>query len=78
MRNRITQAEERIAALDREAQRLQDETAAALLQLETFGGQQGQLGLEFESASQRVVALAAQIDETRQKLEEKRVSRNYR
>ena len=57
VRNRITQAEERIAALDREAQRLHDETAAAVLQLETFGGQQGQLGLEFESASQRVVAL---------------------
>ncbi len=54
VRNRITQAEERIAALDREAQRLQDETAAALGQIETFGGQQGQLGLEFESASQRV------------------------
>ncbi len=74
VRNRITQAEERIAALDREAQRLHDETAAAVLQLETFGGQQGQLGLEFESASQRVVALAAQIDETRQKLDEKRAA----
>ncbi len=74
VRNRITQAEERIAALDREAQRLHDETSAAMLQMETFGGQQGQLGLEFESASQRVVALAAQIGETRQQLEEKRAA----
>ena len=45
VRNRITQAEERIAALDREAQRLEDETAAANQQLESFGGQRGQLGL---------------------------------
>ena len=72
VRNRIMQAEERIAALDRDAQRLHDETAAAMLQLETFGGQRGQLGLEFESASQRVNALTAQIADTRQKLEEKR------
>jgi len=74
LRNRITQAEERMAALDREAQRLLDETAAAHQQLESFGGQQGQLGLEFESASQRVNALTAQITEIRQKLEEKRAA----
>jgi chromosome segregation protein len=74
MRNRITQAEERIAALDREAQRLHDETAAATLQLETLGGQQGQLGLEFETASQRVLALATQIEEARGNLEEKRAA----
>ena len=52
VRNRITQAEERIVALDREAQRLQGEITAAKQQLESFGGQRGQLGLEFESASQ--------------------------
>ena len=34
MRNRITQAEERIAALDREARRLEDETTTAHQQLE--------------------------------------------
>ncbi len=74
VRNRITQAEERIAALDREAQRLQDETAAAHQQLESFGGQRGQLGLEFETASQRVNALSAQIADTRQQLETKRTA----
>ncbi len=74
VRHRVTQAEERIAALDREAQRLHDETSAAVLQLETFGGQQGQLGLEFESASQRVLALTTQIGETRHKLDEKRAA----
>ena len=44
VRNRITQAEERRAALDREAQRLHEETTAANQQLESFGGQLGQLG----------------------------------
>ncbi len=74
LRNRITQAEERIATLDREFQRLNDETATANQQLESFGGQRGQLGLEFESASQRVNALAEQITGTRQQLEEKRTA----
>ena len=74
VRNRITQAEERIAALDRDAQRLRDETAAANQQLESFGGQRGQLGLEFETASQRVHALAMQIAETRQQVEGKRAA----
>ena len=74
VRNRVTQAEERMAALDREAQRLHDESAAAHQQLESFGGQRGQLGLEFESASQRVSALTAQIADTRQKLDEKRAA----
>ena len=74
VRNRITQAEERIAALDREFQRLNDETATAQQQLESFGGQRGQLGLEFESASQRVNALAEQITGTRQQLEDKRTA----
>ncbi len=72
VRNRITQAEERLAALDRDAQRLISEIAAANQQLETFGGQRGQLGLEFESATQRVAELNARITETRQKLDELR------
>ena len=74
VRNRITQAEERIAALDRESQRLHDETSAANQQLESFGGQRGQLGLEFESASQRVSALTAQLIEVRQNLDARRAA----
>ncbi len=74
VRNRITQAEERIAALDREARRLEGETATAHQQLESFGGQRGQLGLEFESASQLVEALATQIDQNRLLLEQKRAA----
>ena len=74
VRNRITQAEERIAALDRETRRLEHETTTAHQQLESFGGQRAQLGLEFESASQRVEALSTQIDETRVMLEKTRVA----
>jgi chromosome segregation protein len=77
VRNRIIQAEERIAALDRESQRLEADTIAAHQQLESFGGQRGQLGLEFESASQRVEALAAQIDENRLTLEQKRSAETH-
>jgi chromosome segregation protein len=74
VRNRITQVEERIAALDREARRLEQETTTAHQQLDTFGGQRGQLGLEFESASQRVEALSTQIDETRIMLDKARAA----
>ncbi len=74
VRNRMTQAEERIAALDRESQRLRTESDAGNHQLESFGGERGQLGLEFESASQRVMALSAQIAETRQKIDSGRAS----
>ncbi len=72
VRNRITQAEERIAALDRESERLRGESEAGHHQLESFGGERGQLGLEFESASQRVEALTAQIAEARAKSEARR------
>ena len=56
VRNRITQAEERIAALQRETERLQQELNSANQQVESFGGQRGQISLEFESAN-RTVAL---------------------
>ncbi len=72
VRNRITGAEERIAALDRETQRLNSETATANQQLETFGGQRGQITFEFESSSQRVSAIAEQITAARQSLHDKR------
>jgi chromosome segregation protein len=74
VRNRITQAEERIVALDRDSQRLLGEASAAQLQLESFGGQRGQLGLEFETASQCIAALTAQIAGTRDQLEVKRAA----
>jgi chromosome segregation protein len=72
VRNRIIQAEERIAALERDAHRLESEIEAANQQVETFGGQRGQISFEFESAQQKATGLAAQIAETRGQLEEKR------
>ena len=72
LRNQLTQSEERVAGIDREEQRLRAEIAAATTQSETFGGQRGQLALEFETVSQRVDTLAAEIASLRQVLETKR------
>ena len=72
LRNQLTQAEERMASADREAQRLQSEMAAARAQAETFGGERGQLAIEFESLSQRVSALTEEIKQTRELLELRR------
>jgi chromosome segregation protein len=72
LRNQLTQAEERMAAADREAQRLQSEMASARTQAETFGGERGQLAIEFESVSQRISALTDEIAQTRELLELKR------
>ncbi|HEV8523621.1 MAG TPA: chromosome segregation protein SMC [Terriglobales bacterium] len=72
VRNQITQAEEHAAALDREAQRLQQEITAANAEVEACGGRRGQLALESESVNQRLWALSAQIDDTRRILEAKR------
>ena len=72
LRNQLTQGEERLAAVDRENQRLQNEISAATSQVEAFGGQRGQFALEFETVSQRVSGLAAEIVQVRQSLEAKR------
>jgi len=72
LRNQLTQAEERMAAADREAQRLQAEMANARAQAETFGGERGQLAIEFESVSQRISGLTEEIAQTRELLELKR------
>ncbi len=72
LRNQITQVEERMAGVDREAQRLHAEMAAATSQVEAFGGQRGQLGLEFETVSQRVAGLTGELFHTRQELESTR------
>jgi len=72
LRNELTQAEERMASADREAQRLQSEIAAARTQAENFGGERGQLAIEFETVSQRVEALMQEIAQTRELLEHKR------
>ena len=72
LRNELTQAEERLAAVEREGQRLQGELTSGNSQVEAFGGQRGQLALEFESISHRVAGFALEIANTRQALEGKR------
>ncbi len=72
VRNQITQAEGRVSALERDVQRLTNEIATGNEQVETFGGQRGQLGLEFETVSQKQAALETQIAETRQQIEARR------
>ena len=72
LRNQLTQAEERMAASDREALRLRAEMDTARAQSQAFGGERGQLAIEFESVSQRVTALTQEIASTRELLQEKR------
>jgi chromosome segregation protein len=72
LRNQLTQCQERLAATDRDEQRLQTEIASASAQSEAFGGQRGQLALEFETVSDRVKGLAAEIINLRELLENKR------
>jgi chromosome segregation protein len=81
LRNQLAQAEERLAGADREARRLEAEIANANLQIESFGGQRGQLALEFETVSQRVHGIGEEISQLRRlidskKLEETRAKTN--
>ncbi len=74
LRNQTTQAEERIASLDREAHRLRLELSTSVSQLETFGGQRGQLTLEFEAVSQKVTALTQELHSLRERLDERKLA----
>jgi len=72
LRNQLAQAEERLAGSDREARRLEAEIANANLQVESFGGQRGQLALEFETVSQRVHGIGEEITQLRRLIESKK------
>jgi len=74
VRNRITQAEERIAALARESQRLEQELEAARKQVESFGGQRGQINLEFESATEQSRSVTERLTEARGQIAAKRLA----
>ena len=76
LRNQLTQSEERLAGIGREEQRLRVEIATASSQSETFGGQRGQIALEFESVSQRASGLTAEIATLRETIETKRSAEN--
>jgi chromosome segregation protein len=72
LRNQLTQSQERVAGIDREENRLRAEHATAATQSETFGGQRGQLALEFETISQKAFNLASELASLRSALESKR------
>jgi chromosome segregation protein len=76
LRNQLTQSQEHLAGIGREEQRLRTEIATAASQSETFGGQRGQIALEFESVSQRASGLTAEIASLRDTLETKRSAEN--
>jgi len=72
LRNQLAQAEERLAGADRESRRLEAESANAAAQVNAFGGQRGQLALEFESVSQRVSGISEEISQLRRLIETKK------
>jgi chromosome segregation protein len=73
LRNQLAQAEERLAGADREARRLEAEIANANTQVEAFGGQRGQLALEFETVTERVNGVTAEISQLRRLIESKKL-----
>jgi len=76
LRNQLAQAEERLAGADREARRLEAEITNANTQVETFGGQRGQLALEFETVRQRVGGIADETGRIRRLVEQKKQDEN--
>jgi chromosome segregation protein len=72
LQNQLTQAAERMAAIDRQTQRLRTEMANADFEVKAFGGERGQLALEFETVSERAARLSEQCVEARELLESKR------
>ena len=72
LRNQLAQAEERLAGADRESRRLESEVLTADAQIEAFGGQRGQLALEFETVTQRVSGTTEEIAQVRRLIESKK------
>ena len=72
LRNQLAQAEERLAGIDRESRRLDAEISNANTQIETFGGQRGQLALEFETIRQRAAGITEEISQLRRLIEKKK------
>jgi chromosome segregation protein len=72
LQNQLTQAAERIAAIDRQAERLRTEMANADFEVNAFAGERGQRSLEFETVSERAARLGEKCVEARELLESKR------
>ena len=68
-RNEEIQAAAALAGLEREAERLFTESEVAKQELETLGLQRGQVALSFESVTERLKRLEAEIVELRTRIE---------
>jgi chromosome segregation protein len=75
-RNTTAQAEESLAALEREAARLQAEIGQSRNEQESLGVQSGQARLRFETATESLKTLEAQIGELRNSLQARRSEEN--
>jgi chromosome segregation protein len=71
-RNSTAQAEESLAALEREAERLEAESNQARRELESLGVQSGQAKLQFESAAEALQRLEGEIASLRDALQTNR------
>src|ERR1700761_1037450 len=70
--NEIAQAEAALQGLERENERLAAESETARGELESLGAQRGQVAMNFESVTERLKRLEAEIIELRQTLQQKR------
>jgi chromosome segregation protein len=70
--NEIAQAEAALAGLDRESERLEAEKQQAHGELQAIGQQRGQASIAFESVTERLKSLEAEIAELRRALDSKR------
>ncbi len=75
-RNSVAQSEESLAALEREADRLHAEIGQSHNELESLGVQSGQARLNFESATEALRRLEAEIAGLREALQARRSEEN--
>jgi len=71
-RNQITQGEESLASLQREAERLGVEMESARRDLEALGAERGQISLTFESVTETLRRVEAEIASLRAEIEARR------
>ena len=74
IRNQTTQAEESLASLERDSERLANEISAAKRDLEALGAERGQLSMNFESVTETLKRLEAEILALRNDLTAKRAA----
>ena len=75
-RNSTAQAEESLAALEREAERLEAEIRQSANEQESLGVQSGQARLRFETAAETLKRLEGEIAELRESLQARRNEEN--